>query len=244
MKQKAEYKVTLELDGPKITSDKFVRAVNAFFGMVNDVSKQVSGKNSALSWVVSVESGSARINAMPEPTELSDWDTIPPILKAIEESTTSIESGSDIPRYFSDHGLERMRDLASIKDDGVSSIRLIVDNTTVNISHYTTAHVDDILGEKSKALGTIEGKLQMITERGGFKFAIYDDLTDKRVECHVSPEKFEDIKNAFGKRVSVYGIVNYRESGIPNSVKVQEFRVLSKKNLPTFEDMKGILKDA
>lgn len=243
MKQE-ERRITLELAGSKITSDKFLRAISAFFGVVNDVTNQVSKKQNALAWVVSVEAGSARIVATAEPIDPDDIDTIPPVLRAIREGAASIETSSEVPRYFSEAGLQRMRELASIRSREIDTVKLIVDGAPVRLSHHTTAHVDDILGVKSKALGAIEGKLQMMTQRGGLKFAIYDDLTDRRVECSVTPEMFEEIKAAFGKRVSVYGIVSYRGNGVPDNIKVQEFRVLSKENLPTFEDVKGILKDA
>ena len=73
--------------------------------------------------------------------------------------------------------------------------------------------------------------------------AVYDDLTDRRIECHFSKKMKETVKPALGLRVSVYGIGSYRRDGQQVSIHVKEIKVLSEDNFPTFEDMKGILKD-
>ena len=99
--------------------------------------------------------------------------------------------------------------------------------------------MEAILKAHSKALGSIEGRLQMISKRKGL---IYDDISDRTIVCHFSQKIQDEIVSASGKRVSAYGIISYRESGEPASIKVQDFRILSRDNLPTFEDMKGILK--
>lgn len=237
--------VRLKLSGPKITSEKFVRGVSSFLGMVSDVSSKVAKNRNAVSWVISVESGSDIIVAEPLPVKESDAEFIPSILKTIKSAADSLERGSEPPEDFPESSLEKMRDLASIlggKDHEIESVKIIIGDVPVNISHHTTASVDDILGAKSEAFGTIEGKLEMVTLRGGY-MAVYDDLTDRRVKCIFKSDLLEEIKPALGKRVSVYGLVSYRQDGIPVSIRIQDFRILSKDDLPTFEDVRGILGD-
>ncbi len=243
---KNRHRVALQIEGPRITSEKFARGVSAFVGIVNDIAGQVSKKKDAITWVISVEQGSAMIVAEPQANDAADVDMIPPVLKAIGAGASSLEISSEVPPYFSERALEKMRDLASItdgKDQGISFVKIIIDHEPVRVSSQTTAHVDDILGVKATALGSIEGRLEMLTRRGGYKCAVYDDLSDRRVECFFSPEMKEQVKSAWDTRVSVYGIISYRKTGEPVSIKVQDFRQLSASDLPSFDDMKGILKD-
>lgn len=239
-------KIGIEISGPKIKSDKFVRAVSDFIDMVGDVAAQVSKNRNAVSWIISVEAGSARIFAEPEVTDEEYVEFVPRIIKAVENGAVSLESGSETPEFFSESSLEKMRDLASIVDGKrheIDTVKIIVNGSTVNVSHHTYANVEDILGPKTSALGSVEGRLEMITLRGSY-MAVYDDLTDRRIRCYFTDQMLEEIKIALGKRVSVYGIVSYRRDGEPVSVRVQEFKVLTRDGLPTFEDVKGILKDA
>ncbi len=238
-------RVALEISGPKITSGDFARGVSAFLDVVEDLTNQISQKKKAISWVISVEPGSATIIATAEPADIAYVDFVPPVLEAIKNGATRLESSAEQPEFFSEYTLGRMRELASIVDGkkrGIDSVRIIVDGTAVGISHHTVANVNDILMLK-QALGSVRGRLETLSMHQGFKVVVYDDLTGRGIQCFLEPEMLEDIRSAFGKRVSVYGIIKYRKSGEPESVRVQEYRVLTREGLPSFEDVKGILKD-
>lgn len=239
-------RVGIEISGPKLKADKFIRAVRDFLDIIEDVATQVSKNRNAVSWLISVESGSARILARPEVAEDKYKPLVPNIFEAIKNGAVALESHAEIPEFFSETSLEKMRDLASIVDGKrheIDTVKIIVDDSATSVSHHTFANVEDILGPKSTALGSVEGRLEMITLRGGY-MGVYDDLTDRRIRCDFPSEILELIKPALGKRVSVFGVVSYRRDGEPITIRVQEFKVLSKEGLPTFDDVKGILKDA
>lgn len=248
MTKKEPHKVALKIEGTRITADKFARGVAAFLGILDDVANEVAASKNAITWVITVESGSAMLLAQPEVKKTANAEFIPPVLHAIQGGAESLENSAEAPPHFSESSLEKMRDLASLrdkKDRGISSVKLIVDNVPIEISENTTFHVDEIIQvHQIKALGSIQGELEMMTRRGGYKCAVYDELTDRRIECYFNRKMKESIRLAWDSRVSVYGIITYDKTGQPTSIKVQEFRQLeAESNLPSFEDMKGIFKE-
>lgn len=241
-----KHRVTLQICGQRVTSEKFAKGVLAFLSMLEEVSSDVTNKKGAITWVVTVQSGSSMLVAEAEPKKPAYADYVLPILQVIQGGLESLEHGTEVPHQFKG-SLENAKDIASLhdeKDKGITGINLIVDNSPIEITHNIFSHVEDIINvSQAKALGTIEGQLEMVTKRGGYKCAVYDELTDKRIECIFNRKIKENIRDAWDSRVSMYGIITYDASGQPTSIRVQEFRRLGEGKLPTFEDVKGIYKD-
>lgn len=238
--------IVLEIDGPKITATKFTRGIKAFFGFINDVANEVSGKKKAIRWIVSVRPGSININVEPEP--LNGFETVIPVtIEAIEKGIDIISNKAERPTHFSDDALKKIIDLVSIvdsRDKELDRVRIWVNNKPNNLSSKIVANIDLILGTSSKAYGTIEGKLQVISERQGLNFVVYDSLTDKPIKCYFDDDIMNEVIGAFGKRISVYGMIRYRKDGEPISIEVEELEVFpNKEDLPNIYDVLGILKD-
>jgi hypothetical protein len=98
---------------------------------------------------------------------------------------------------------------------------------------------------ENRAFGSIEGKLQTISDRGAFQFVVFDALSDKGVNCFVPQEKFNLAHGAFGKRVRVEGEINYDKQGRPLSIRVTDIKVFKNlSELPPVDDFLGILAPA
>jgi hypothetical protein len=97
---------------------------------------------------------------------------------------------------------------------------------------------------RGKALGSVEGKLLILSKQGGIAVIIYDSLSDKPVRCVISDELIPIAAQAFGKdkRASVTGMISYGKEGIPQSIKVEEIKVFpDREELPSAFDVYGIL---
>lgn len=93
--------------------------------------------------------------------------------------------------------------------------------------------------------GSVEGRLQTVSERGGFKFVIYDILWDRPIRCHLPETLIDRAMEAFGHRVEVYGLVTYRRDGKPLSIKVDAIEPLTvNRHIPSFREVYGILRDS
>src|SRR5689334_2372243 len=58
--------LTLYIVGERITADRFIRAVESFFGLINEVSQAVTGAPKDIEWIVSVKGGSIVLGAAGE----------------------------------------------------------------------------------------------------------------------------------------------------------------------------------
>jgi len=238
--------ITLKLEGEKITSDKLRNSIGAFYGFVDEVASEISGRRKPIRWIVRVRKGCIVLVNEPEIVGQLSPKVTTTIFETIEKGIDSLEREAQRPNFFSDRALEYLQELASIPKvrgtNGLTGIRISVDRKPHNLTTHTVANVDSLLGVYSQAFGSIEGKLSTLSERGGFKFIVYDSLTDKPIRCIITEEMILEATRAFGKRVYVFGMINYDKYGVPKSIKVQELKMFEEeKKLPTAFEICGIL---
>ncbi len=243
MSIKADNKqIVLNLKDSKLTSQKFVKAVDSFFGLLKNVGDSVGGTKDALKWYVSVRTGSVQIIAEPEQFKASRDIRIETI-KSVRSGVSTIEKRDERPPHFTDIALRHVRRLAALGNgDSHGPVRLEVGKRSQRVTLHTVQNVDNILKPARELDGSIEGRLTVISGRKGLKVVIDDILTGKSIECTVKPDKLKDVLSHFGQRCVASGIVRYRRDGDPTSIVVDEFRWLrSKEDLPSYKEVRGIL---
>ncbi len=155
--------------------------------------------------------------------------------------TVTVRAGSAsvnaIPHYEESVAPQAGKDITAVK------IRSMSEKASVTPQMVVAA--DALITGQRQSYGSVEGKLQTITERGGFRFVVYDSLYDHRVDCFIDEELMNRAVASFGKRVRVSGLVQYDHFGDPVSIKVDELYVFRpNKELPSVHEMRGILKGA
>ena len=238
--------IALRIDGSKLTADKFISAVTSFFELIREVGGQVQKKSVNAELIVNVRAGSTVIAVSPSPSLSEKFSDI---AKVIRSGLAELESGDDRPLYFTDKALESVKTLARIRDPkhhAIEVVQILIDHSTENISSEMVASVDNILRGRHESIGSIEGKLEVISGRKEFHCFVFDALTDQKVYCHVD-EKNEEIKRkilgSFGKRVAVYGLVKYRKDGTPANIVVDDIRIFrDPTDLPSLDQLQGIFK--
>lgn len=235
--------ITLSLYGDKITSDKFRSTISAFYGFIDEVVLQVSEKKKSIKWIVSAKQGSIVLTSEPELAEGVSEQVFNNIVKGLDIGLNDLEKVSERPKYFSDKALEHLQNLANIPEregTNLNKINISINGDKHNLTRHTIANIDTILGIKTKALGSIEGKLKTITEKGSLKFVVYDSITNKAVNCYFTDELLDDVMKAFRKRIYVFGLINYSMRNEPKSINVEEFKTFPE-TTPSFDDVCGIL---
>ena len=236
--------VVLNLDG-EVSPSEFLRGVKDFFALLRSVTKNVTGDPSGLDWNVSVRSGSNLIVARAFPAANNSFAEVYQTVNAVNSGVQSLAEGAVVaPMFFSEETLTIVRDLAqlAVGSHGLDNVELRVNGSSNRFDAQVVASVADVLGREYTAIGSVEGKLQTVTDRGGIKFVVYDSLHDRRVTCHIdSEERLEEAVKAFRKRVEVTGLVKYRKNGLPISVKVSRIRVLkTREELPPLDQIRGV----
>ncbi len=244
-----EDRLTLEFGSGRIPAEIFGRGVEAFLALIREVSSRVAGGSDAIRWYVSVSQGSALVHASPEPVDVG-IETARTVVRSVQRGVGSLFSRSERPEHFSDKALHAARVLAEIatRDDEANPIpvRLLAAGHATSVARSTLEHVDSILGPHTEALGSIEGRIETISERKAPKFYVYDTLTDRPVRCYFEEDLFDDVVDLFKsrQRALIYGLIKYRSDGEPVSIRVEELRPLrAQDRLPGFSAVRGILKD-
>lgn len=246
MNEPKKYKtVTLKIKGDRIPADKLRKSIGVFYGFIDEVASEVSGQKKPIRWIVRVKKGSIVLANEAEVDGRISLGVRNRIFESIEQGIDSLEKEATRPAHFSDRALEFLQDLASIskgKGNGLGPISITVEKKPHKLTPHTVANVDSILGVYSKALGSVEGRLQTLSERSGLKFYVYDSLSDKPIRCDVDEDLRDEATNAFGKRVYVYGLMSYDKNGIAKSIRVQEIKIFKGADeLPSAFEICGIL---
>ncbi|MBF0318614.1 MAG: hypothetical protein HQL01_02245 [Nitrospirae bacterium] len=240
--------IALTLKGENIASELLRDSICTFYDFVDEVSAQVSGTRKPVKWIVTVEHGSIILLNNPVVREINN-DIIEKTVNAIHYGIGKLETNTDRPEYFSDKALEYLQNLAlllSAESNGLTGIYIVINEDSHALTRRVAANIDTITGNRYKSLGSVEGKLQVISERGGLKFTIYDTLNDKPVRCSIPEElrseALEAAAKAFGQRISIFGMISYDQYGTPKIIQVRKLRLFrNKEDIPTAEQICGIL---
>ena len=236
----------MKLEGDRITADKFKKTVIAFYDLVDEVSTAVTGKKKSVDWIVSVRQGSIILQSMAEPKKIEGKEA-EKIVTSLGSGLESLEESEERPEYFSERALDQVRVLSSVsdpKDNEFSSVKITTNGTPRDVTLHSAANIDSIQGYKTKGLGSVEGKLKAISDYGDLKIVVKDAITDRAVHCVLDDERLNEALSAFGKRVYVFGLINYDKEGRAKKITVQDLRIFPEiEDLPTASDVRGILKN-
>jgi hypothetical protein len=112
---------------------------------------------------------------------------------------------------------------------------------TVALTARAAANVDQLRRVRHRAIGSIEGRLDVISVHGKMtRFIVYLSRTRKAVTCRFGQDQLETAKTALGRRVYVGGVVHSNAKGEPVRLDVERIRLLREvAELPTIAEMTG-----
>jgi len=242
-------RLTLEIQGTRIPASRFKAGFQAFLSEINAVADEIAGKRNAIDWYLTLEPGSAIVHFDPEARAM-DESEIRGAFEVIREGMVALEARHEVwPAHYTESALRSHRTLARVLADGngdLESVRVRFERTPQEITTRAAANIDALLKTEYTAWGTLEGRLEVISRRGGFKFSVHDGMTEQPINCIFEESFLDEAIDAFRTncRVSVYGQISYRASGMPNRITVEEIGKLKPPDeLPTFRDVLGILKE-
>jgi hypothetical protein len=127
--------ITLKPDGDGITAVKFKIAANNFFDLIDAVASEVtSGFGNCgrpVTWIVTVERGSAVLHGRPQYRADINSEAIDRITPAIGSGIGILVSANIRPDFFNDRALAYARTLVSLsssKDAGLQNISIVAED--------------------------------------------------------------------------------------------------------------------
>jgi hypothetical protein len=238
--------LTLEIDGHNVTPDKFMRGARAFFGLINEITRSLAREKEFIIWQVQVKDASNLIGVAP------GRFTVPPsvieaVYARVQESIETIENEATEPEGIPEAALRHVKDLASIvgtNQDDDTRVRVWTKKNPLAVTHRAVAHVAVLLNEAFEDFGTIEGRVQVISDQGDLHVFITEPIRYRRVRCFFDENLLPDFLAAFRKRVEVSGRIKYRRDGVPISIYATELLEFPPATeLPSFREMRGIFRE-
>lgn len=236
---------TLELDQEKITVADFGRAVESFFGLVKEVSREVYPKKDASSWLVRVYPGSAGIGVFAD-RDVFGRNEVEAIKATISQGIVSIDSG-DRPEHFSDKALGYVKAIGHLSGaDSNKQIRMWYGREASAPMKGTLAiQISKFLEPAYEADGSIDGFLEKLNAHGRFEFVVYEVLSNRAVTCIVEERMLDIARMVFRQRVEVLGRVKYRRDGKPVSVRAKDIVAFpSKDEIPSLDEIRRLLSES
>lgn len=239
--------LTLEFDSDELSLKQLSALVRDLAGLVSAVEPP---EPYSVSWVVTSVSRASpfRIEVAPVGRlhkRQVDAQPVRDLTRLVLDGVARLMREPIRPGSFTDDALSRARDLAKMTEGSRRpQLRLRSNGTSVNVTAQVAVNVDQILEPAYRSFGTVEGRLEFINIHGNTPlFAIYDDLTDRRINCSFGAKvTLPEVASAIGRRVAVEGEISYRSTGEVVSIAATELSVFpSDDELPTIRDVLGIL---
>lgn len=235
-------------------------SLNSFLGVLDnslyvlrDLDKRISEERSGtMQWFITRVWEGNSVELELEPRVLrGQIDRRRPVLVGFTDGVEQIVKEGTTPRYFDWDDLVHVRNIVrQFGRDGLEGVVYSVEeyDKRTNLTREAGSNVESLLGEYSHALGSIEGRIELISIHTRYKhFNIYQDVTQKAIRCNL-PEEYESdvFKAAEGRRrVISTGLISYNRKGEPIRILLKKpLRFLKEEeSLPSIKDMLGSAPD-
>ena len=226
--------LTLALEGD-VSLREFSEAMQHFHDLVKGLSQEIAG-SVRIDWAIEdLEAGSAVavVRGTSEQPQV-----VARVVSAYATIGHALASGDPIP--YSETVSRYAQAITRVLNGRISSIRFQTETDEAIIASPSATQAARGL---DYALGSVKGKVQMLTERTRLKFTLYDAIFDRAVTCYLSEDQRDVMREAWGKRAIVSGRVGRRpDTGHPVVIReIKSVTILEPPEPGGFESARGIL---
>lgn len=138
--------------------------------------------------------------------------------------------------------LEAYRDLGSLLDKNVTTVKIINSHFSVDINEKFKEKVTEIIGPDEIIEGSMSGMLEWLNLHNTNVFHIYPASGPKKLNCYFPSSLRQDVISAIDRHVRAYGQLRYKKrDSFPYAMNVTEIDVLPPEDeLPTLASLRGI----
>ena len=229
----------------EITAKAFLDAVKNWLEVMADIDVAVSQKSKgSLEWVVSDLSTGSLCMAFEAQSRVENLNVGSDVAREAVLGLRLLEDEGRTPPYLSEQGLNSMKRLVKIiGNHGVTGIHVNYQDSNAEATARASANIDQLLPTRYHSLGSVEGRLEMISLHARPRFVVYDSATNKAISCTFTNDWLDRVKEALGCRVNVEGTVHWNAKGEPVRVESADLRVFKRRKLPTIEEVAGSCPD-
>jgi hypothetical protein len=233
--------IEIKIEAKKLTPEKFLEAVESFFGLIQGVAKNIAQK--PVNWTVEVDKGSAVVRARVENPSVESEQSI----VAVCSGMRSLRSGVKIiPHGFTQNEVRASKKLVSVIDGtDVQSVSMKNGSLSEDLPVIIIVIADAILfGQSHIAFGSIEGKIVNLSVRHAFCCTIYEPLYRRDITCNIQkPEAQKEVFKAMEKKSKVIagGLIHYAKEGYPMNIAADTIEIFpDESTLPSLKEIQAI----
>jgi len=229
-------------------SSKYVR-LSAFRDAITNLSGLLDSLQRSkgfppVEWViVDLQLGSNVATVAPE--DEKDYEIGDAVINLALDGIHQMSISGELPPSFDEPTLGYLNRLARVVASEPRDYQLTLRNGKRGVSIVPDIHY---LSERwlkgslpHEDYGSVEGVLKMVTLAGGSYFNVYEQLPDgseRPIECRFNRERLNEVREAVGERVAVFGHLTYDRWERVRRVRVEDLLVFPKGNqLTSLEDI-------
>ena len=195
-------------------------------------------------WVVQdLQPGSAMITIE---GNAQDASVVERVVRNYEDIGKHLSNGaSDYePVYFVNVNIRAIKAAYAIRDFAVSgAVGYLRFQTESN--DFTICRIDNAPTRRTPSrisIGAITGRVQTLSNRGGLRFNLYDSLHDKAVACYLQNGQEGIMREAWGRRARVSGVITRDAGGKPIAIrKIMNVKVLEEVQPGAYRRARGAI---
>lgn len=237
-----ESDLALELNGDGITPSVLNESVNAFVGLLRELTSAVCGDSPPVEWRMQVRVGGNLIGASASRgSDLSQVPAIRELAARCVQPRIKDDSAGDLE--CPDAAREYVRKLARLRAKPETRFRLWVGSRPHEIDLPLVRSLQAAPRKRVGLPGTVEGRLSALHDCEEIYFEVREYIRDRPIKCVIKGDLVDKCQNLWRRRVTVRGIVHYDAKGIPTKVDVRDVEPLPRGDeLPSHMDVLGILR--
>ncbi len=234
--------LTLELLGEGVAPSVFKDSVNAFVGLLQEMTRSVCGESPPVRWQLQVRPGGNLIGA--SALRGSDQSQVPAIRElAARCLQPRIKEGTAGDLWCPVAAREYVRKLAKLGGEPETRVRLWIGSSPHEINLSLVQSLQAAPRKRVGLPGTVAGRLSALHDRGDIYMEVREYIRNRPIKCFIGVDLVDKCKDLWRRRVTVRGIVHYDSKGMPTKVDVRDVEAPPRRNeLPSHMDVLGILR--
>ena len=240
-----ELTVSVEGQTPEALVQPFLDAISNTLDILRDLDIAISlRRQSSLRWTISeLRYGSPATLTMQGLPPAAGRDVGPDVVRHYIDGLELLSAGQTLPVYFSENALQAAKRLADLTRDNARTVKVKSGQRAFQITQRISVNVDDLINRFHVSEGSIEGVIEMVTLHEHVYFRTYDAIHGWGIPCYFRSDLLDEVREAFGKRVSVSGSLRSDRLGKPETMRVHSIRLFGDDSeLPSIQELRGIAK--
>jgi len=137
--------------------------------------------------------------------------------------------------------LETYKELAGTIGKDIQHVVVTNSKKSADITPQYRDRLEKIIGPDQYELGSVVGRLEMLSIHQGNRCALYPKIGPKRVVCNFADEWLPTVQGAIGRFVEAFGTLKYKaRSKFPHEMDAEEIVVRPKQSdMPRLQDLKA-----